>query len=78
MPNDESKLPRFASNVTEDLLLGVGADVPLSAEDDPARIAGIAAEFKMGFEALAEPDRAGTDLHRQRAARRCRHRCRDG
>ncbi|MBJ7458150.1 MAG: TIGR00730 family Rossman fold protein [Thermoleophilaceae bacterium] len=53
MPEDRSKLPRFAETFDEDLLLGVGADVPLSAADDPARIASIAAEFKMGFEALA-------------------------
>ncbi|MGK2878355.1 MAG: TIGR00730 family Rossman fold protein [Solirubrobacterales bacterium] len=53
MPEDESDLPRFAATFDEDLLLGVGADVPLSAADDPARIASIAAEFKMGFEALA-------------------------
>src|SRR6478736_6386049 len=53
MAQDESKLPLFSSTVSEDLLLGVGADVPLSAEEDPERIAGIAAEFKMGFEALA-------------------------
>lgn len=53
MPDEESKLPRFAATFDEDLLLGVGDDVPLSAKDDPARIAGIADEFKMGFDALA-------------------------
>jgi uncharacterized protein (TIGR00730 family) len=53
VPHDKSKLPLFASTVSEDLLLGVGADVPLSAEEDPERIAGIVEEFKMGFEALA-------------------------
>lgn len=58
MPQDDHKLPRFASTFDEDLLLGVGADVPLSAVDDPARIASIAEEFKMGFEALAGVQRA--------------------
>lgn len=53
MPDEESKLPRFAATFDEDLLLGVGDDVPLSAADDPERIAGIAEEFKMGFDALA-------------------------
>ena len=53
MPDEESKLPRFAATFDEDLLLGVGDDVPLSAKDDPARIAGIVDEFKMGFDALA-------------------------
>jgi uncharacterized protein (TIGR00730 family) len=58
VPRDESKLPRFAATFDEDLLLGVGEDVPLSAKDDPERIAEITAEFKMGFEALAEVKRA--------------------
>jgi len=53
VPDKESKLPRFAATFDEDLLLGVGDDVPLSAQDDPARIAGIVDEFKMGFDALA-------------------------
>jgi uncharacterized protein (TIGR00730 family) len=53
MPQDESNLPRFAATPSEELLLGVGADVPLTAQDDPRRIAEITAEFKMGFEALA-------------------------
>jgi uncharacterized protein (TIGR00730 family) len=53
VPEDESKLPRFAATFDEDLLLGVGEDVPLSASDDPARIAAITEEFKMGFGALA-------------------------
>jgi uncharacterized protein (TIGR00730 family) len=53
VPNDESNLPKFASTISEELLLGVGADVPLSAKEDPERIAGITAEFKMGFDALA-------------------------
>jgi uncharacterized protein (TIGR00730 family) len=51
-------LPRFASTFDEDLLLGVGADVPLSADDDEQRIAVIAEEFRMGFSALAGIDRA--------------------
>ncbi|MBJ7355189.1 MAG: TIGR00730 family Rossman fold protein [Thermoleophilaceae bacterium] len=58
MADDESKLPRFAATFDEDLLLGVGEDVPLTAEDDPRRIASIAAEFKMGFEALSGVRRA--------------------
>lgn len=58
MAPEESKLPRFAETFDEELLLGVGADVPLSPVDDEARIARIAAEFRMGFEALAEVPRA--------------------
>lgn len=54
----DSSLPPFASTTDEELLLGVGADVPLSAEDDEARIANIAEEFRMGFEALAGVPRA--------------------
>lgn len=57
MPED-SKLPRFASTFDEDLLLGVGADVPLTPVDDEERIARIAREFRMGFEALANVPRA--------------------
>jgi uncharacterized protein (TIGR00730 family) len=57
VPNDESNLPRFASTPSEELLLGVGADVPLSAKDDPARIAGITREFEMGFDALKDVQR---------------------
>jgi uncharacterized protein (TIGR00730 family) len=53
-----SNLPRFASTYDEDLLLGVGVDVPTSPVDDEARIASIAEEFRMGFEALAEVPRA--------------------
>jgi uncharacterized protein (TIGR00730 family) len=58
VPQDESKLPPFASTPSEELLLGVGEDVPLTAQDDPERIAAITAEFKMGFEALAGVQRA--------------------
>lgn len=58
MPPDDPSLPRFAATFDEDLLLGVGVDVPLSPEDDEARIAAIAAEFRMGFSALAEVPRA--------------------
>lgn len=57
MPDEESKLPHFAATFEADLLLGVGDDVPLSSKDDPARIAGITEEFKMGFEALADVQR---------------------
>jgi uncharacterized protein (TIGR00730 family) len=47
------ELPNFAQTFDQELLLGVGADVPLSAVDDDARIERIAAEFEMGFKALA-------------------------
>ena len=53
MPEDDHKLPPFATTSDEELLLGVGVDVPLDAADDPERIAQIAQEFRMGFEALA-------------------------
>lgn len=56
--HDETSLPRFAPTFDQELLLGVGADVALEAGDDPARVARIAAEFKMGFEALKDVDRA--------------------
>lgn len=58
VPSDRSDLPLFASNFEEDLLLGVGADVPLGAEHDDERIGRIEAEFRMGFSALAEVQRA--------------------
>ncbi len=58
MPEQDPKLPPFASTFDEELLLGVGADVPLSAADDDERIARISAEFRMGFSALAGIDRA--------------------
>lgn len=54
---DESGLPRFASTFDEDLLLGVGVDVPLDTTDDPERIHNIAAEFEYGFKALADVQR---------------------
>lgn len=50
-------LPRFANTFDEDLLLGVGLDVPLDTTDDPERIHKIAAEFEYGFEALADVQR---------------------
>jgi len=56
--HDHRSLPRLAPTLDEDLLLGVGADVPLDAADDPARVARITAEFTMGFAALAKVDRA--------------------
>jgi uncharacterized protein (TIGR00730 family) len=55
--HDESSLPNFAPTFDEELLLGVGADVVLEAGDDPARVARIAAEFKMGFDALKDVER---------------------
>jgi uncharacterized protein (TIGR00730 family) len=58
MAADEHKLPLFASTFDEDLLMGVGADVPLDPGDDPRRIAAITEEFKMGFEALKDVKRA--------------------
>lgn len=58
VPGPDPSLPRFASSFDEELLLGVGADVPLSAVDDPARIKRIAAEFEMGFAALSGIERA--------------------
>lgn len=58
MPEERPDLPPFASTFDEELLLGVGADVPLSPGDDEARISRIAAEFRMGFSALANVDRA--------------------
>lgn len=58
MPDDDRKLPPFAQTFDEELLLGVGADVPLSPEDDEERIARIAEEFRMGFSALSEVPRA--------------------
>jgi uncharacterized protein (TIGR00730 family) len=56
--HDESSLPRFAQTFDEELLLGVGTDVKPEAIADPARIARIDAEFKMGFDALKNVDRA--------------------
>ncbi|MGH2905825.1 MAG: TIGR00730 family Rossman fold protein [Solirubrobacterales bacterium] len=56
--HDHTSLPRLAPTIDEDLLLGVGADVPLSAVDDPARIARILEEFRMGFDALKNVERA--------------------
>lgn len=58
VPDDRRELPPFASTFDEELLLGVGADVPLSAADDDQRIARITAEFEMGFAALAGIKRA--------------------
>jgi uncharacterized protein (TIGR00730 family) len=58
VPSPENNLPRFASTFDEDLLLGVGADVPLGPEHDEQRVAKIAAEFRMGFAALAPVERA--------------------
>lgn len=57
MPEDSS-LPRFATTSDEELLLGVGADVPATAADDELRIASIAEEFRMGFAALTDVPRA--------------------
>lgn len=51
---DSEGLPRFAKTFDEDLLLGVGLDVPLDTADDPERIHNIAAEFEYGFSALAQ------------------------
>jgi len=51
-------LPKFAGTIDEELLLGVGDDVPLSPADDGRRIAEIAEEFRMGFAALAGVPRA--------------------
>ncbi|MGB0889496.1 MAG: TIGR00730 family Rossman fold protein [Solirubrobacterales bacterium] len=50
-------LPPFASTFDEDLLLGVGLDVPLDTTNDPERIQKIAAEFEYGFKALAQVPR---------------------
>lgn len=58
MAADEHKLPLFASTFDEDLLMGVGADVPLDPGDDPRRIAAITEEFAMGFDALKDVRRA--------------------
>lgn len=58
MPSDRSKLPLFASTFDEDLLLGVGADVPLGPEHDEERIERITEEFRSGFAALAGVERA--------------------
>lgn len=58
MSENESGLPRFATTFDEELLLGVGVDVPLSPVDDDNRVAKIAEEFRMGFSALAGIDRA--------------------
>lgn len=54
---DIDELPHFARTFDEDLLLGVGADVPLDTTDDPQRIHNIAAEFEYGFKALAQVPR---------------------
>jgi uncharacterized protein (TIGR00730 family) len=51
-------LPNFASTFDQELLLGVGADVPFNPADDVARIERIAAEFEMGFAALSGVERA--------------------
>lgn len=58
MSKDHSHLPPFAQTFDEELLLGVGDDVPLSPEDDEERIGRIQAEFRMGFTALADIPRA--------------------
>lgn len=57
MSEDRPDLPPFASTLDEELLLGVGPDVPLGPESDEARIAGIAAELRMGFDALKDVQR---------------------
>ncbi len=54
---NEPDLPPFASTFDEDLLLGVGLDVPLDTSNDPERIQKIAAEFEYGFTALAQVPR---------------------
>jgi uncharacterized protein (TIGR00730 family) len=56
--HDETSLPLFAQTFDEELLLGVGADVALESGADPERIARIASEFKMGFDALKDVKRA--------------------
>ncbi len=57
MPDDVN-LPKFATTSDEDLLLGVGVDVPATPAEDEARVSSIAQEFRMGFSALAEVPRA--------------------
>jgi uncharacterized protein (TIGR00730 family) len=58
MSSDQTPLPPFASTFDEALLAGIGPDVPIDASTDPQRIVEIAAEFRMGFEALAGLGRA--------------------
>lgn len=53
-----SELPPFASTFDEALLAGIGPDVPIDASSDPQRIVEISAEFRMGFDALADLGRA--------------------
>lgn len=54
----DQPLPPFASTFDEALLAGIGPDVPIDAANDPQRVVEIAAEFRMGFEALASLGRA--------------------
>jgi uncharacterized protein (TIGR00730 family) len=58
VPDDPKNLPPFASTFDEELLFGVGEGVPLSSQDDAERIERIAAEFKMGFDAMKDVSRA--------------------
>lgn len=48
----------YPTTLDEELLRGVGPDVPESAKDDPARIELIRKEFEMGFAALADVESA--------------------
>lgn len=58
MASRDKDLPPFASTFDEELLLGVGRDVPLSPVDDDRRIQKITSEFEMGFKLLAPIERA--------------------